>query len=184
MELDDLLRSPWFYRSPGPLSLVYYFVVVSLGAHVLLSRVKYEKWPMLNAFSESFFVNGFIVLTGDFLWMLGSALRFLPEFPDSLVQVLAVLGRDLVGCLFCFLLVGNRFLDGTVGFKRKTFLAYVLLILFFVAVFGVAESPAFTDWTYAVRVGASTEAILTSLVVCYGVGKALGSLVIWTWWKS
>jgi len=184
MLLDDLLRSEWFYRSPGPLSLIYYGSIVLLGARLLRKRVEYPKWGWLNALTESFFLNGFIILTADFLWMLVSGLRFLPAYPDSFSQVVFVLARDCAGIVFCFLIVGKRMLDGVVSFKDSTGYAYFTLMIFLIAVFGFATSPVQTDWTYAIRMGSGTETILTSLIFSYGLGKAVGAVLIWTWWKN
>ena len=184
MNLDELLRSPWFYRSPSPFSLVYYGAIILLGARILLRRVEYRRWRWSNALTESFFLNGIIIVSCDFLWMWASAARFLPDFPDSLGQVLAVLGRDAVGVLFCFMLVGNRIKEDIVSFKESTFCGYFLLIVFLTFIFTFAETPAFTDWTYAIRVGESTRNILVSLVFSYGLGKAVGAVILWTWWKE
>lgn len=183
MTLDDLLRNPWFYRSPGPLSLVFYGVVVVWGAHVLRKRVTYKKWGWLNSLTESFFLNGFIVLTCDVLWMSVSAIKFLPTYPEGALQVFFVFARDFACIVLCFLLVSHRLLDGVICFKESTAWAYFTLIVYLVAVFGFAQSPVQTDWTYAIRQGASTSAILTSLVFSYGLGKLVSVVLIWSWWR-
>lgn len=183
MSLDELLRSPWFYKSPGPLSLFFYGTIILSGAWVLTKRVTYTRWKWVNAFTESFFLNGFIFLSGDLLWISASILRFLPMYPESLNQAITLLARDLLGLLFCFLLIGQRLKDKIISFKQHTFLSYFVLTSFFVICFLVAKDPTFTDWTYAVRVGASTETILVSLFVCYGIGKMLSVVLVYSWWK-
>lgn len=184
MNLDELLRSPWFYKSPGPLSLTYYAVLILLGARVLLKRVEYKKWRYVMAMTDSFFLVGFIVLSGDFLWMLTCALRFFSFYPNNVVMVVSCLGRDAVGMVFSYFLVGDRIKQKTISFKRSTLAAYFLLICFLVVDFLVAKDPTFTDWTYAIRQGCSTGKILTALLVSYGLGKAFTAFLIWTWWKE
>jgi len=183
MELGDILRNEWFYRSPGPMSLIYYGIIILLGARLLRKRVEYRRWSWLNALTESFFLNGFIILSCDFLWMLASGLRFLPSFPDSFWQVVFVLARDVVGCVFCFLMLRNRFKESVISFKDSTLTAYCALVLFLVILFVFAPNPTFTDWTYAIRQECSTERILNSLVYSYGLGKFVGAVLIWTWWN-
>lgn len=184
MSLDELLRSPWFYRSPGPISLAFYSVLILLGARTLLKRVTYHKWRWLNALTESFFLTGFIILTGDFIWMSICAARFLPYYANSFPQVMAVLGRDVAGIFLCVLLVSHRLKEGIITPKTSTFWAYGLLVWFLGVLFAVAPDPTWTDWTYAVRMGCSTARILTTLVVSYGLGKAITAFLVWTWWKS
>ena len=184
MNLDDLLRQPWFYKSPSPFSLLYYGVLVFLGARILLRRVEYRRWRWSNALTESFFLNGFIILSCDVLWMWASAARFLPDYPDSLGQVLAVLGRNVAGMAFCYMVISDRIKQDVISFKESTFGAYFFFIVFLTLLFTYAQTPAFTDWTFAVRMGASTQTILTSLIFSYGLGKAVGATLIWTWWKS
>ena len=184
MSLDDLLCSPWFYSSPGPISLTYYAILIIIGAYLLTKRIQYTKRKWLIALTDSFFLNGFIILSGDLIWMSICAVRFLPSYPNSLIQVVSVLGRDVVGMLLCYFLVGNLIKKGVMEFKRSVFYAYVLLIGFLLVDFGMAKTPAWTDWTYAVRQGCSTSYILASLLFSYGIGKVLSTLLVWAWWKT
>jgi len=183
MNLDELLRSPWFYQSPGPLSLLYHGTIILLGARLLSKRVKYRRWTWLNALTDSFFLNGFIVLSGDINWMVACGIRFLPSYPGNLLQVVAVLGRDIVGMVFCYLLVGRYIKDHIISFKKSTLIAYFCLTAFHIVLFATAKSPVQTDWTYAIRQGCSTSTILTSLLVSWVGGKAVTAFLIWTWWK-
>ena len=184
MSLDTLLRSPWFYSSPGPMSLIYYAILILVGAHLLLKRVTYKRHKLLMALTESFFIMGFIILSGDLIWMTICGIRFLPSYPDSLFQVFSVIGRDITGMIFCFLFIGSRFKEKIVSFKQTTFFAYVLLVGFLILDFAIAPDPTFTDWTYAVRQGCSTEHILKSLIFSYGIGKVFSTMLVWSWWKT
>jgi hypothetical protein len=187
MTLDELLRSPWFYSSPGPLSLAYYGIIIFLGARILLRRgakYKREKWRWIFALTDSFFINGFIVLSGDLLWITVCAARFLSVYPIETFRVACVFGRNSLGMVLCYMLVGQWFKQKIVSFKKSTFFAYVLLTGFFVVNFLVAPDPSWTDWTLAIRWGQDTTYILASLIVSYGVGKTLGTILFWTWWKN
>ena len=183
MSLDDLLRSEWFYRSPGPISLIYYGTIILLGARILHRKVEYRRWSWLNSLTDSFFVNGFIVLVGDIIWITACATRFLGSYPIETFQVLAVFGRNFAGLLLCYLLTAKIFKQKIVSFKRTTFLAYVVLGGFFAFNFAVARDPAWTDWTLAIRWERPTIYILKSFLWSYGVGKAVGLLTFWTWWN-
>lgn len=183
MDLDSLLRSEWFYSSPGPISLIYYAILILFGAYFLVKRVEYRRFKWLNALTESFFLNGFIILSGDLIWILICACRFLPFYPDNLFLVVCVSLRDFVGMILCFLLVGNHIRKGVIKFGKNTFMAYLLLIGFLLVDFGMATTPAWTDWTFAVRQGYSTSFILASLFFSYGLGKVFSTVLWWSWWK-
>ena len=187
MNLDELLRSPWFYRSPGPISIAYYCIIILLGTRILLKRgakYRFERWRWLFALTDSFFINGFIILSGDLLWITVCAARFLHVFPIETFGVLAVVGRNIFGMILCYLLVGRRFKEKMVTFKKSVFFAYVLLTCFFVVNFLVAPDPSWTDWTLAIRWGRDTTYILASLIVSYGIGKTFGTILFWCWWKK
>jgi len=184
MNFESIVRSPWFYSSPGPISLAYYGTITIVGAYLLTQRIQYKKRKWLLALTDSFFLNGFIILSGDLIWIGICAVRFLPSYPDSLFQVVSVLGRDVVGMVLCYFLVGNLIKKGIIKFGKNTLYAYLLLIGFLLVDFGMAANPTWTDWTYAVRQGCSTNYILASLLFSYGIGKVLSALLVYTWWKK
>jgi len=105
-------------------------------------------------------------------------------YPVETFSVAAVVGRNSVGMILCYLLVGQRFKEKIVSFKKVTFYAYVLLTCFFVVNFMFAPDPTWTDWTLAIRYERDTMYILASLIVSYGVGKTLGAILFWSWWKN
>lgn len=116
--------------------------------------------------------------------MLVCAWRFLPTYPESLFQVVSVLGRDFVGMILCYFLVGGLIREGVIKFKNATLISYVALTSFLMITFAMAADPTWTDWTYAIRQGCSTSHILTSLLFSYGIGKVLSTLLVWSWWKT
>lgn len=184
MNLDDVLRSPWFYKSPGPLSLIFYVSLLIYGAMKLRRQIHYEKHGWFWAFYESTLLMGFLVLGMDVIWMSVSALRFLPMYPRDLGLVFAVLGRDAVGMFFCYLFVGDRMKQGIISYKDSVALSYLLLTSYLVAGFSIAPNPSWTDWTRAIIQGAPTSQILIVLLLQFGVGKILTALAVWTWWKK
>jgi len=184
MSLEDLIREPWFYSSPGPLSLTYYGILILVGAYLCLRRVRYRRWPRLIALTDSFFLTSFIVLSCDAMWMGVCALRFLPSYPQDLFLVISVLARDFGWMLFCYLLMGKHFRQKVISFKRNTFYAYLVLLSFLCMNFALAPNPTFTDWTYAIRQGCDISVVLKALAFSYGVGKAVGVLVFWSWWTK
>jgi len=130
----------------------------------------------------SFFLIGFIILSGDFIWMLLSTVRFLPFYPDNLFLCLSVLGRDAVGMLLCFLLTHDK-MDKVLQFSQRTVLAYGFLILFLGFHFLIAETPAWTDYTFAIRQGYSFDFILSSFIATWIGGKVVTVLLVWSWLK-
>ena len=183
MVFEELLRSPWFYSSPSPMSIIFHACIIWLGAIVLRERLEYKKHPILMSLTDSFFVVGFIVLSGDFIWMALCGLRFLPAYPDNLFLVLTTLGRDAAGMIFCFLLQKDK-IGKVIKLKKNTVLWYVILIAFLGFNFLIATDPTWTDWTYAIRMGYNVDYIFKSFLVTWVGGKIMAAMLVYSWFKS
>jgi len=182
MGFEEILRSPWFYSSPSPMSLLFHGILIFIGAYVLRKRIHYSKHPMLMSLTDSFFVVGFIILSGDFIWMAICGLRFLPIYPDNLFLGITILARDATGMAFCFLLQIDKF-GKVIKLKWLTICSYLILIAFLAINFFVAPDPTWTDWTFAIRQGCSTDHIIKSFLVSWGGGKIVASMRVYSWFK-
>jgi len=183
LNFDAVLRHPLFYSSPSPMSLLFHGLLIVWAGRVVYERVLYKKHGWLYSLTDAFFLVGFIVLSGDFIWMTVCALRFLPVYPDNWFLVVSVLSRDFVGMLLCYLLERTN-IGSIIQFKSVTYWSYVLLITFLVANFIYAADPSWTDWTYAIRQGMNTTYILTVFLINWIGGKLITVLLVWSWFKG
>jgi len=175
---------PWFALSPSPFSIIFYLILTIWGAKQLLKRTEYKRWKRLNAFTDSLFILGFIVLLGDLTWVIFCGLRFGWAYPSSVLQVLFSGGRDVAGITFCFLLIGSHFKNGILTFGNKTWWLLIWNALFIFVWFLLAPSPAWTDWTFAIRHGFPLETVLTSFFISHVIGKLLVATTYYTVWRK
>lgn len=182
MEGVFLSEVPWFALSPSPFSIIFYFILIFYGIRKLLKTNKYRRWKYVNAFAEAFFILGLIVLIGDCLWIVACGLRFGTLFPDSLPQLGYSFARNIAGLALCFLLVGNDFKRGLLSFKPSTYLMFYVNCIFLLAWFGLSSSPAYTDWTFAIRYDYPFATVLLSFLVSHVIGKGLVASIYYTIW--
>ena len=154
--------------SPSPVSLAQYAVLSWVIARHLLKKVEYKRVPRLVSLVDGFFVVAFFVVVTDAFWCLFCILRWLPLFPNDLVQIVSSFFRDVAGAALFFLLIGGYFRNGVLDFKRTVpwlFVCFVSQGLWFL----LAPSLAFTDYVYAFRHGFSLWFVLGSFVFSHFV---------------
>lgn len=180
--------SDWWWKSPSMWTFVFWAVLAYWGGKQLRKRVKYRRFERLNSFTDGLFILGFMVLTCDLMWVLVCLSRFGALYISinmhSVWQMILVAFRDLVGILFCFLLIGNYFLKGIVKINKHTIIMYLVNLAFLLAWFYLAPSPAWTDWTYAIRYDYPFIIVLESFVVSHVVGKSIVAVLYLTIWRS
>ena len=180
-----LTEIPWIALSPNPLTLTVWVLLAVYGAKHLLKRNEYRRWRRLNAFTDSLFILGFIVLSMDLMWVVVCGFRFSWFYPlESGLQLFACAGRNVVGMSFCYLLIGGYFKNGTVNFTKNTTIAYVANLVFLAVWFGLSPGPWLTDWTYAIRHGYPQATVLTSFFISHVVGKTLLTIIFVTIWRK
>lgn len=175
---------PWYAKSPSVFTLVFWMILIVWGAHQLLKKVKYKRWKYLIALTDSVFVLGMVVLPLDLMWVVVCGLRFGMMFPDSVLQLFFCGLRDIMGIIFCYILIGKYFEQKIVKFKGKTVLLWIVNLVFLVVWFLYATTPAQTDWTYAIRYDYPLTIILTSFFISHIIGKSLAALIYFSVWKN
>jgi len=159
---------PWFMFSPSPVSLIQYVILSWILSRYLLKKVKYNRVPCIMSMIDSFFVVAFFVVVTDGFWCLFCIFRWLPLFPDDLVQIVSSFFRDVAGAALFFLLIGGYFRNGVLNFRRTVpwlFVCFVSQGLWFL----LAPSPAFTDYTYGFRHGYSFWVVAGSWILSHFV---------------
>jgi len=142
-----------------------------------------RKRDYLLAFTDAFLIVGFVVLFTDTLWIFASGFRFGWFYPDSVLQLVFAGGRNVAGLVLCYMLIGNYFKQGILKFTETTALVLFMNVSFLIFWFVASPTPAFTDWTFAIRHDYSTSIVLLSLFVSHVIGKSFVVAIFYTIWK-
>lgn len=143
-----------------------------------------RKRDYLLVFTDAFLIVGFIVVYLDTFWIVACGLRFGWQYPNSVLQLIFAFGRNITGLILCYMLIGNYFRQGKLKITKKTTQLFFLNILFLAVWFVAAPSPAWTDWTYAIRHGYSWNVILYSVFVSHVIGKILVTVIFLSLWSK
>lgn len=158
---------PWFMLSPSPMSLAQYAILSFVMSRYFLKTVEYRRAPQLLSLIDGFLVSAFFVVLTDGFWCLFCSLRWLPLYPGDLVLMVHSILRDAAASSLFLLLILAHFKSGVLQFSRRV-LGFVLLSFFSQAAwFALAPSPAYTDYTYAWRHGASLELVIAGFFLSH-----------------
>lgn len=180
MSFVELLKQPWFAVSPSPWSIGFYALFGLIGARILLNM-----WPSLYGSSRRKWISGFldalfllwmIVMIQDSIWLIFNTAKWiLPLYSDvaTFWNYYVRFAQNGLGFLLFTLLTYGKFQLRVVTFNRKTLGILALIAAFTGAVFFLAPSQAYTDWTFAVSRGFSDQIILESFLISHVGYKAL-----------
>ena len=176
---------PWWALSPSPFSIVFYLLLTVYALKQIFKDLMIlRKRDYLLAFTDAVLIVGFVVVYLDTFWIVACGLRFGWQYPDSVLQLIFAFGRNITGVILCYMLIGNYFRQGKLKLTNKTTQLFFLNILFLAVWFVAAPSPAFTDWTFAIRHGYSWSVILTSLFISHFIGKSLVAVIFLSIWRT
>lgn len=179
-----MMDLPWWAFSPSPFSFLFYFLL-STYAYVKLRRYTAPNTlrRKIGLYTDTIFLVGTVVLFLDGWWIITCSLRFLPIFPGSTQQLLYSGLRDFVVVIFCLMFVGHYFwIEGFVQIKRKTVILFLANLVFLVVWFWLSPSPAYTDWTYAIKNNYPMQTVLTSFLTSHILGKSLVTFIFLSLW--
>lgn len=175
---------PWFALSPSPFTIAFYLILTVYGMKQLLKRVEYKRLSHLLAFTDAIFILGLIVLTTDTLWIIASGLRFGWLYPDSVLQLVFSIGRNIAGITLCYFLVGNYFKKEILQFSEATWTMLFVNAFFMLGWFLIAQNPSFTDWTFAIRYDYPLSQVIGSFLVSHVIGKTLVAITYLSMWQK
>jgi len=139
---------------------------------------RFRRWSKLLALTDAVCFIGFFVFQLDAFWIICSGLKWGPMFPWSeTFQLIMCLGRDLVGAGFCFMFIFEYFKDRRIWPNVITLFGYVVTLSFIAIWFILAESPAYTDWTFALRYGFPPSVAIVSFTLSHVLGRALWCII-------
>jgi len=190
MNYIDILKNPWFYRSPSPWSLIFYLIMTLYG-YRKLKGIDYARWPgpagsllaRLVRLTDAFAVFALIIMVQDTLWLTFNTVRWWPEYHQYMdFSYFACFLRNGAAAALFFIMTVDKYGQAW-RFNRKTFAAFlvqcgVLGIVFFI----LAADPGMTDWTYAIRHNQADEKILAAFLLSHVIMKILNAWIYSTVW--
>lgn len=161
---------PWWAASPSPFSIAWY---------CLFGYMAYKRGLKL---AEAAWFVGFVALSTDTLWVIGSLLRFGPEYPFAphSVQLLLCIARNVAGMTTLYLL-NHKIFGVKVKWTSETRNWYLANIIFFAIWFIFAVNPSMTDWTYALVNGYSTMRIVSAFLMSHLIGRVFLLCLMDSW---
>lgn len=169
--------------SPSPFTLIFY-VALAAYASVKLYRIyghNYRKVKALAIVSDAVFLVGFVVLTLDTVWIIICGLRFGWQYPESVLQLVACLFRNLGIVTLCYVFEKDYLKERA---TQWTFITFCLNVAFMGVWFWLSPSPAYTDWTFAFKNGYPLSTVLTSFLISHVAGKVLVASMFLSYWKN
>ncbi len=176
---------PWWALSPSPFTIAFWLVLAVWATRRILVHMKYRRLKHLMAFTDALFIIGFVVLTTDLMWCVACLLKFGPGYPwADVFQLFLCALRDIAATAFCYLLIKSHFDLGFISFNSKTVLSYCVNAIFLSLWFLAAPTPAFTDWTFAIRHDYPMGVVLSSFLFSHVVGKIIVAVLFYSLWSK
>lgn len=174
------MEVPWWTLSPSPFSIIFYLILIVYTfkkiRYIKQNPTRNKKFWYITKLTDAFFIVGFVVVTMDTLWIVVCGLRFGWFYPDSVLQLILCAGRNLAALVLCYFAIGNYFHDGTIKFRKTTVMLYLLNVAFLTTWFLLSPTPAYTDYTYAIRHDYPMTTVLISFMISHVVGKSVVAL--------
>lgn len=177
------MEVPWFALSPSPFTIIFYLILTVYAYQKIKDATAFNLKNKLLFFTDALLIVGFVVVFLDTYWIVACGLRFGWFFPDSILQLVFAFGRNIAGLILCYMLIGNYFKQKKLEITKWSVRLFLLNISFLAFWFLMASSPAWTDWTYAIRHNYPMQVILTSFFISHVIGKSLVATFFISIWK-
>jgi hypothetical protein len=107
------------------------------------------------------------------MWTTTCLIRFGPEYPfyPDVYQLILCIGRDIVGILFCYILIKPLFEKQFLRFNSAFFKAIMYGEAFFLVWFMFAPTPGFADWNFAIRNNYPQAIIINDFLTSHVLGR-------------
>lgn len=175
---------PWFAFSPSPFTVAYWLLLAGWAATFKLKYIPYKRFTRLAKLTDGLFIVGLVVLSNDIVWVVGSLLKWGGLYPESVFQLYLCIGRNIAGVVLCVLAVWPYLKIRLIRFTFITAALYLVNVAFMTVWFWLAPSPAFTDWTFAIRHNYSFNVVFSGFLVSHILGKTLTALIYLSLWPG
>lgn len=153
------MEVPWWALSPSPFTIAQYTLFTLYGMHHFTGSKP-------KRFKLALFTLARVVLVSDCLWLAACAARFLPEIPEGAGIILFSFLRNIVLYAFFYAATSSS------GFnEKKPVTLWILNACFLASWFIIAQTPADTDWTYAITRGYPWSFIWSRFTVSHILGR-------------
>ena len=184
MSFIELLKQPWFYQSPNPLTILSWILMAAYGSRQLLKTgVQFKRAPRLIAFINAGFIAGIIVLIQDLFFLVITVIRWIPVYPQyATLDFWLCFPRDLAGLALCFLLTWELY--GLYSLNGRVWLGFSMLWSVTSLIFWITPTMGITNWTFAITQGMSDQIILVAFILNFLFGKPFLFLIYTNLWRK
>ena len=177
------LEVPWFALSPSPFSIIFYLILTAYAYRKIKDVRAHDFKKKIVTFTDALLIVGFVVVYLDTFWIAACGLRFGWFFPDSVLQLLFAFGRNIAALILCYMLIGNYFKQKKLEITKWAKFWFFYNIVFLSLWFLISPTPAYTDWTYAIRHNYPLSTIITSFLTSHIAGKFIVTMFFISIWK-
>lgn len=176
---------PWYALSPSPFSIAFYLILISYAyLQIRKRRALDTRRKKVIALTECFFLVGLVVVFLDTFWIMVSGLRWAFLYPDDLFQLGLAAGRNIAAVALCLMFVGDYFKIRLIRINNYTRALFLLNFAFLSLWFVLSPSPAYTDFTFAIRHGYPENVVLGSFLISHLIGKSIVAGIFKTIWQN
>lgn len=168
---------PFWARSPSPFTFVFWILLALWGNLHIRGKIQYKRFQRVMSVIDSIFVVGLIALSYDSLWIVFQAIRFRHFFPGDVLELIIRLIQNLGLFAICIFNAYPLFKKKILKLSKVTKFFIFLELAYFVFWFSFAPSMAFTDWTYAIRMGFEPIIVIGAFNISHVLGKLIQGLI-------
>lgn len=166
---------PFWALSPSPYTILFWAIMALWGT--LNLPLRRNRLPGLNRLLDALWILGLVVLPFDAVWCLFQGVRFASIHPQGVLQLAICFLRDIAGFILCLTMARPYFAFKVTEFRFWGNVIWLCLLGYMVVWFWYAPSPAWTDWTYGLRFGASPETVTLAFLISHVGAKFFQGLI-------
>jgi hypothetical protein len=176
----QLLKSPWFYQSPNPLTLLSWAIMGFYGS-THLKDIQFRRFSQFFRWLNALFIAGIIVIIQDIFFLSITTIRWVPIYPQfATLDFWLCFPRDLSALALLFLMEFRFY--GIFTLNMKTWLSFGVLWIYTSAIFFFTPTMGITNWTYAITEGMADSTVLLAFMLNFAVGKPFLFWIYTTLW--
>jgi hypothetical protein len=140
------------------------------SGQLLKNGAQFKRAPRYFAFLNAGFIAGIIVLIQDLFFLVITAIRWAPVYPQyATLDFWLCFPRDLAALALCFLLTWELY--GIYTINSRVWLGFSVLWIITALIFWLTPTMGITNWTFAITQGMSDQIILTAFSLNFLFGK-------------
>jgi hypothetical protein len=158
--------------------------MAAYGSNQLLKNgAQFKRAPRYFALLNAGFIAGIIVLIQDLFFLVITAIRWIPVYPQyATLDFWLCFPRDLAALALCFLLTWELY--GIYTINMRMWLGFSMLWIITALIFWITPTMGITNWTFAITQGMSDQIILVAFSLNFLFGKPFLFWIYTNLWRK